>query len=221
MTILASRLAAPSAAILLAAGCAHSPAPEFSHRIRKGRCEDAASFLRSNRRGPPIESRLKQAVALPLSYALTGATYTLEAVAVVGGGIVGAVLICSPILMIEGAASGDGSASGECLTSMTATFLSEAKLPGAGRWVGKATDDWRCADTTPISEDLRAIAECYAWRGGAGDLQRARGQLDALIDSRDVLRCASDDEKLKVERVRAWVADRLGKDAPPTETSAN
>jgi hypothetical protein len=217
MTTVFSRLAAPSAALLLTAGCAHAPAPEFSQRIRQERCEDAASFLRANRRGPPIESRLRQAVALPLSYVLTGATYTLEATAVVGGGIVGAVVLCSPILMLEGAAGGDGSASGACLGTMTEAFLSEAKLPGAGRWVRDATDGWRCSDTTPLSEDLRAIAECYAWRGGADDLRRAKRQLAVILEARDLLRCASPEERVKVERANAWIAERLAEEAQPAE----
>ena len=192
---------------MTSAACAHAPPMEFSERVRAARCEDAASFLRANPRGPPVESRMKQAVALPLSWALTGAAYTVEAVVVVGGGVVGAVVICSPILAIEVAAKGNGNASGECLATMGDAIFSDMTLPGAGRWVRKSTGGWRCADTTPISEDLRAIAECYAWRGGPGDLERARQQLSTLLAAKDVLRCASKEERRKVDALVAWLAE--------------
>lgn len=202
------------AAMVSAGACAHAPPLEFSERVRAGRCEDADSFLRAHRRGPPVESRVKQAVALPLSWALTGAAYTVEAVVVVGGGVVGTVVICSPIMAVEVVARGNGVASGECLATMGDAIFSDMTLPGAGRWVRKSTGGWRCADTTPISEDLRAIAECYAWRGGPGDLERAKQQLSALSAAKDVLRCASKEERRKVDALGAWLAERQAAGAP-------
>lgn len=156
-----------------------------------------------------MASRVRKAFTLPLSYALVGTTYTVEAVAVVGGGIIGAVVLCSPILMIDGAVGGRGEIGSGCVQTMMDALLSDAKLPGAGRAVDKATRRWRCADTTPISEDLREIAECYASRNEPGDLERARAQLTALAASNGVLECASRDERRKVERDAAWVAERL------------
>jgi hypothetical protein len=206
---ISNRHGAAAAALLLASACAHAPPAELSERVRSGRCEDAASFLRANRRGPPIESRVRKAFTLPLSYVLTGATYGVEVVAVVAGGVVGAVAICSPLLMIDGAIGLKDGVGGACVNTMTDAFLSNGKLPGLGRGVDRATREWRCADTTPISEDLRAIAECYAWRGAEGDLELARSQLEVLMGSRDVLRCASREERRKVERLQAWVRERL------------
>lgn len=205
-----------AAALLLGttAACAHAPAPELSRHLRDERCEDAAAFLRGHRRGPPLESRVKQVAALPLSYVLSGVGYTTEAVIVYGGGLVGAVLLCSPVLLVEGAARGSGEASAECVGTMAGAILKDAKLPGLGRNIHEATESWRCADTTPISEDLRAIAECYASRGGEGDLERARRQLDVLVGSREVLRCASREERRRVEQLGAWLDGRLSEGEP-------
>jgi len=214
MPAMRPRRSLAAALLLLAAGCAHAPpAPEFSQRIRSGRCEDAASFLRAHKRGPPIESQLKRAVALPLSYLLTGAAYTAEVAVVVGGGIVVSGAICAPILALEASANGSGNGGAQCLATMLGAVFEDAELPGAGRGVHAATRGWRCVDMTPISEDLRAIAECYAWRGGEGDLERARRQLEVLRRSEELIRCVSDAERAEIDRIERWVAERAP--APP------
>jgi hypothetical protein len=206
--------------LLAASGCAHAPAPEFSQQLRQGRCEDAASFLRGNQRGPPLESRVKQAFTIPFSYVLTGVAYTAEIAIVVGGGIVLSGVICSPVLMIEGAAGGSGNASSECMSSVAGAVFADASLPGVGRGIHAATRDWRCADMSPISEDLRAIAQCYAWRGGEGDLERARQQLDVLNRSEDLMRCVSAREREAVARAIASVEGQVGAPPPPSRAAA-
>jgi hypothetical protein len=186
--------------LLAAAACAHAPAPEFSQRIRQGRCEDAVSFLHAHPRGPPVESRLKQVITVPLSYVLTGVGYTAEAAVVVGGGIVLSGVVCAPVLALEVTARGTGEMSGECLSLMLGTVFADASLPGVGRGIHELTEGWRCADMSPISEDLRAIANCYAWRGGDGDLEKARQQLEVLARSESLLRCVSKEERSAVAR---------------------
>jgi hypothetical protein len=200
--------------LALAVGCAHAPAPEFSQRVRQGRCEDAVSFLRAHPRGPTAESRLKQVVTVPLSYVLTGLGYTAEVAVVVGGGIVLSGAVCAPVAAIELTARGDGELSGDCFVMMLGTVFADASLPGVGRGIHAATKDWRCADMSPVSEDLRAIAECYAWRGAAGDLERARQQLDVLVRSEELLRCVSKEERAKVQRDVDYVNEKLGAAAP-------
>jgi hypothetical protein len=208
-----------AALLLLAAGCAHAPPPEFSQRIRQGRCEDAASFLRANPRGPPGRSRVRQAVTLPLSWILTGVGYTAEATVVVGGGIVLSGVLCTPILALEAAVQGDGDATAECVVMALGAIFDDAELPGVGRGIRKATHKWRCADLSPVSEDLRAIAECYAWRGGDGDLERARAQLEVLRSSKDLLRCVSEAERAAVDRTERWIGERLAAPAADTTTT--
>jgi hypothetical protein len=199
-----------------ATACAHAPAPEFSRRIRQARCEDAVSFLRAHPRGPPVESRLKQVVTVPLSYVLTGVGYTAEIAVVVGGGIVLSGVVCTPVLALEGAARGSGEASADCFASMLGTVFADASLPGVGRGIHAATRGWRCADMSPVSEDLRAIARCYAERGGDGDLERARQQLDVLVRSTDLLRCVSDEERGALDEELASVNERLDAASPST-----
>lgn len=202
-------------ALLAATACAHAPAPELSQRIRQGRCEDAVSFLRAHPRGPPVESRLKQVVAVPLSYALTGVGYTTEIAVFVGGGIILSGAVCAPVLALEVAAKSSGQGTVECFGGMLDAVLGDGKLPGFGRGIHAATKDWRCADMSPISEDLRSIAQCYAWRDGEGDLERARQQLDVLVRSEDLLRCVSREERSALERDVAAVNARLGAPTPP------
>src|SRR5574341_54234 len=201
--------------LLALVACAHAPPPEFSHRVRQGRCEDAVSFLRAHPRGPTVESRVKQVVTVPLSYVLTGVGYTAEVAVVVGGGIIVSGVICAPVMMIEGAAGGSGDVSGECMSAMLGSLFEDASLPGVGRGIHAATGRWRCADMSPVSEDLRAMAGGYAWRGAEGDLARARQQLDILVGSKDLMRCVSKDERAAVDRDVAFVRERLaGAPAP-------
>jgi hypothetical protein len=201
--------------LLSLAACAHAPPVEFSQHVRGGRCEDAVSFLRAHPRGPPVESRLKQVVTVPLSYVLTGVGYTAELAVVVGGGIVVSGVVCAPVAALELTARGNGEMSGECFAMMLGTVFADASLPGVGRGIHAATKDWRCADMSPVSEDLRSIAECYAWRGADGDLERARQQLDVLVRSEELMRCVSKDERAAVERDVAFVRGQLaGAPAP-------
>jgi hypothetical protein len=200
--------------LLSLAACAHAPAPEFSQRVRQGRCEDAVSFLRAHPRGPTVESRLKQVVTVPLSYVLTGVGYTAEVAVVVGGGIVLSGAVCAPVAALELTAKGNGELSGDCFAMMIGTVFADASLPGVGRGIHAATKDWRCADMSPVSEDLRAIAECYAWRGAPGDLERARQQLDVLVRSEELMRCVSKGEKAAVQRDVDYVREKMGAEGP-------
>ena len=62
---------------------------------------------------------------------------------------------------------------------------------------------------SPISEDLRSIAQCYPWRDGDGDQERARQQLEVLASSDDLLRCVSTRERDAVAQDLAAARARL------------
>jgi hypothetical protein len=176
--------------------CAAQPSRlEVAQPVAEGRCEDAAAFLHEHQRGPAMSSRVKQVIALPLSYVATGLGYTTDVVLVASGGIILSGVICSPVIVIDAATGGNGG-SGECVSQVADALLREADLPGVGQGIYHATQSWRCADLTPMSKELRSLARCYADRG---DYEKARTQLAVLATSQPVYQCVSKEERQAID----------------------
>jgi hypothetical protein len=183
-----SRRAAALLALLFGAGCAHAPRGEISRSVAAARCDEALEALRLHPTPLPPADGLRQVVTTPLSWAATGAGYTVDVVAVAAMAGGAGLTLCLPFLLLEASLGGRGDLSAECIKGVSTTVVEKMPLPGLGKGLYRATLSWRCPDLQRRAAEARAVAGCFAGRGGPGDRQVAESLLLPLVD-REVDRC--------------------------------
>ena len=183
-----SRLRAVPLLALLAAGCAHGARPEITRPLSEGRCDDALSALLARPPPRPPGDGVRRSVATPLSWLAVGAGYTADVTALVSASVVGGLLVCAPVMAIEGGLGGGGDLSAECFQEVSGAIFGGGRLPGAGAGLANATRGWRCPDLRRQAAETLAVSECLIERAAPGDLEAARAWLRPLTEP-DVERC--------------------------------
>jgi hypothetical protein len=198
-----------AAALALSAGCAHAPRRAVAGLSQAARCEEASAVLVRRPRTEPLDE-LRLALTAPLAYAATGVGWVADgaAVATLAGG--GGLLVCAPVLMIEGALSGDGDASAQCFVWVVGAALAVGP-PGAGRGLYRATRSWRCPDHVRLAREVQAVASCYSARDLPGDRALARDHLLQLRWQQGIWKCLPHDEQGAVQSA----IDALGASPEP------
>lgn len=194
----------------LAAGCVHAPRAEVSQATSDLRCEEAAEAVAARARTRPLDE-LRRSATLPLSLLASGAGWVTDGALVVTAGVAVGGLVCAPILALEAAANGNGSASGECFVRVGAAMIAETPAPGIGRGVYRATRSWRCPDFVPLAREVRAVAACFEARDAPGDRDLALLTLGPLRADREIWGCLPAVERAAVEAARL----RLAAPTPP------
>jgi len=189
--------AAQLVAVCCCVACAHQVDPKLAQFVDTGQCENGSQYLFQKGDRPPVRSRVSQVILLPLSYVAIGLGYTTNVVLVLAGGVVVGAVVCSPLIALDVASSGDGRMSGECVSEVAGAVISEESLTALGDAIYDGTKKWRCADLTPLSREIRAVARCYTNRRSPGDLDKARQQLGVLGQNR-FASCVSDEERQAV-----------------------
>lgn len=129
-----------------------------------------------------------------LSYTLVGTAYTGEVLVRFVGGIAVGVVICSPVIAVEGALGGGGDASGRCIGEVGGNIMSTEKLKW-GSSVHNDTKELRCPEVDHIAKGIRRVSKCYLENNKP---KKAYDQLMTLLSDREILRCISSDEKKKL-----------------------
>lgn len=138
----------------------------------------------------------KALVGSGVSYLATGAAYTSEALLRISGGIVLGVVVCSPVIAIEGSLGGNGQVSSECIGKAGSVIFDPPNSYSFGKSTYKQTSDWRCPEVDYISKGLRDISRCY-WKDGQED--KAKKQLGFVTGNEFLYNCLSSDEKERVK----------------------
>lgn len=128
-----------------------------------------------------------------ISYVLIGSAYTGEFLLKVVGGIGVGVIICSPVIAVEGALRGGGNASGECIGRVGGEFI-DTKYEFSKK-VDEETAELRCDQYDHISSGLRRIASCLMKEENYKD---ALSQINVIKEDK-IYKCLSDKEKDKLD----------------------
>ena len=178
---------------------------DFDELTAGNSCEDASLYLSQHAQQQPLKSKVKSAFGLPLSYAAMGLGYTTDVLLIFAGGVAVSALVCSPVIIMELATGSSGAvasstAPSQCLVAAAELFEETGELPSIGDYLKRSTRSWQCADLTPLSEQLRAIAHCYANRSDSVSLRKSYEQMVMLKNQKDLLRCVSSREQEYVEQ---------------------
>lgn len=141
---------------------------------------------------------VKNGVETGASYVLTGAGYTADFVVVLIGGVGAGVIICSPIIALEGGLAGGGHASGECIGGVASSIGSYFPEDGLGKSLYQGTEELRCPEIDYISKALRRVFQCYQDRG---QIEKARLQAKKLLSDPLLKKCSSSGERNEVEKL--------------------
>lgn len=133
-----------------------------------------------------------------VSYLLSGAGYTTDFVIVAVGGLAVGVVICSPIIALEGSLRGSGRASGECVGNVSGNIWKEFPEKGIGGTLYESTESLRCPEVDYISKGLRNVSSCYKSKGMDN---YALEQVQAIESDPVLKKCSSETEKEKVQRL--------------------
>jgi hypothetical protein len=90
-----------------------------------------------------IAEKALDGIGYGASYALTGAGYAGDAVIFLAGGVGMSIVLCSPVILLEGALEGSGEASGRCIGHMSTEVIKNFP-ESIGEKVYKKTREWRC-----------------------------------------------------------------------------
>lgn len=194
------------AALTFASGCATRRSYSSVNKLADtDQCEAAAKRLK--RLGDPSDdlSVGEKVAGSVASYALTATGYTTDVLVKVTGGVVVAVVVCSPVIVLDAAARSSGSSATERCIGELGVDLAQSINPGLGEKAYSGTADWRGDDVdyTPLSVAMRSVAQCYFARGGKADVKKAMLQMDAIGGV--IYEGSTDDERKAVDVLKGDV----------------
>jgi len=132
-----------------------------------------------------------------ISYTLVGGAYGGEIAVRFIGGIAVGVIVCSPVLLVEGSLPGSGQASGRCIGEVGGHIVGDDDLKW-GNSTYKETEGLRCPEVNHISQGVRRIAQCHL---DNKEYQQSYDQLMTLLLEKEILRCISKSEKKKLNKL--------------------
>lgn len=186
--------------LILLVGCSSTQKKNFQTSLEGGQCEEAINYIPSST-SSLIFKQTKFISGSAASYILTGLTYGTEFTVYITGGIAGGVVICSPLIAIESVAGSNGSASSQCLGSVTQAIMKSSKNSGyIGKQVYNDTSNWRCPDLTDFSTGLRSVASCYEKKNDLENLEKAKEKLEIVRSKEFQESCINDYERLEISK---------------------
>ena len=183
---------------------------KFNNAIANGQCEEAIQNIPRSTSSLLLK-KTKHISGTIASYLVTGVTYGTEVTVYVTGGIVGGIVVCSPLIAIEGAGNGNGHASGECIRTVgEGIWRSGWGMGKLGEKVYDGTGPWRCPDLTDLSEGLRSVATCYEAKNNKENLLKAKEQLEIIRKHEFESACVNDQERAEIIKQYDGIIKKIG-----------
>jgi len=133
------------------------------------------------------------------SYLMTGLGYSTDLIISFTGGIVGSVVVCSPLVALDVLAANNAfqstPISAECLGNF-GTKIGKAINPKLGPAAQKHTEKWKCPDLDSVAEGLMKVSQCYS---SQGQNSLAREQILKMKDSSIYQLCLSENLREKID----------------------
>lgn len=170
----------------------------FERALAENKCELAANNITANQK----TSFVYDIAAIPgtiASWTLVSLSTGTELAVYLAGGLIGGIVICSPVIAIEAAAKSDGDVSRECVKIAASTIMeiADPKFEYSIKVMDK-TEHWRCPDITEFSKAIRRIVTCYENRNTPEDLKKAKEQLSIIEDNMFQKICVTAKEKVLI-----------------------
>jgi hypothetical protein len=174
--------------VFITSGCVtHSQRNEFVKKIETNQCETAYENVPDAGADMKLLREVQSTTGTALHYSVTGLGYTSEVVLKAVAGVAFIVVACGPTLAAFAASKGNASgAEFRCLPIVPFNMKS---VPAVGRKTRTATENWKCADLTPLAESMMMVSDCFAARKTKADTDKAIANLKALQSSQDILEC--------------------------------
>ncbi len=148
--------------------------------------------------GENIWQNVVESTTTTASYLVTGLGYSTDVVVTYAGGTIVTLAVCSPVLLLEGAAYGQGSSnmqiSAECVGSVGSKVYKGLDT-NLGKQAHKDTHKWRCPDIDHIAQGLLRVSSCYR---KSGDDVSAEKQLATIRESKLFKQCLSNSMLKKI-----------------------
>ena len=177
------------------------PPKKFENYIAAQKCEKALEELPQKDMNISFAGQAEVAAGKALSYSVAGLGYTTGFLLKVVSGTVLFVGVCAPVALAASYSSTPvESLPFEACPGVEGANRVYEKVPGTrlGDRALKATTSWRCPDLTPVSRSLRSVSRCYAARGDAKSLKKAKATLESISSSPYFQDCIEDQEKALV-----------------------
>jgi hypothetical protein len=186
--------------------CSHQK--ELKQLATSNQCEEAIKHLPGVRKDTRVERRGEQVLGHLVSYPAIATGYITDAVVIIGGSIGLSVVICSPLMILEGAASRGyvGNISTHCMGNVMGNLDFNPKL---GQSIYKKTKNIRCADFSPLSRGIRRVASCYKDRKDENSLLQSKKYLESIVNNFDLYGCLDIKEQKKVDSDYSKIQESL------------
>lgn len=180
--------------MFLLCSCASKSEKTYTRILDSGKCEEAALHIPDFKVDKAIEQGITYS-STGMSYVLTSAAYGVDVMYFITGGVVLPVVVCSPLLLLEGKTRSHSHVSGVCLEAVhTEVMKNQTSL---GKKVYKRTEPWRCPDFSFAVENLMKLSDCFRTEG---NYAKARKQLENILDEETFGGCISEDLREKVSK---------------------
>jgi hypothetical protein len=164
-----------------------------------GKCEKEFQKIELSP-GENIWQNVVESTTTTASYLVTGLGYSTDVIVTYGGGTIVTLAVCSPVLLLEGAAYGQGSSnmqiSAECVGNVGSKVYKGLDT-NLGKQAHKDTEKWRCPDIDHIAEGLLRVSSCYRKNG---DDASAEKQLATIRESKLFKKCLSKSMLKKISK---------------------
>lgn len=145
-------------------------------------CDSLLTQAEKFRKESNISSTASEIAGSAASVTLSAMGYVGDTLVVFGGLGVG-IIVCSPVIAIESAANSVGSASSECVGSVTGGVLKSRQTYGSN--IYDTTQSWRDHKHTKAAASFRHVAQCYERQGSLDNLHKAIELLSLVRESQD------------------------------------
>lgn len=183
--------------LLAVISCSHKNQIKNNHVV-PGVCEKEFKKTKLSE-GSNIWQKVAEAGGTTGSYLVTGLGYSTDLIVTFSSGIVGSVVVCSPLLALstlsESGSHDIGSVTGECLMNV-GTEIGKTLNPNLGPKAKKSTKSWQCPNVDSVAQGLMNVAECYSLKG---DKDSEQLQLKRLHESSIFQLCLSKNVKDEIQ----------------------
>lgn len=165
---------------------------KFEKHIASENCEEALREAPHNKNDFKLISESQYAAGTVLSYSVTGTAYAADVLVFLSTEVVLSIMICSPIILIDGSLHANGNISGHCINSVSKDLDTN---PNLGSKTYEATKPFRCPRVDTISQAVRKVASCYVKKGGTENNEKALKTLQSVRKSEPFYRCLTPSER--------------------------
>lgn len=142
-----------------------SPQKKFEQKIQSGNCSQAFKDMPRNDHRIQFLGDVQDGATTGLSYALSGAGYTVDFMTSIVSGVAVLTIFCAPGMLTLAALSAasstpvsGGKINALCFEKDAQKYIYNPKL---GKKTFRNTQNWRCPDFSTVAQAFQKVSSCY------------------------------------------------------------